>query len=323
MNNDLIERYLYAVTKRMNPKIRADVKQELHGLIDDMLAERCADSVPTEQEIRAVLTELGSPDELYEKYDEDSKKCLIGQPYYSTYKSVLKSVLIAMICGLSIAMLMLQIVEPQPWLDAVTNWLSTVWDGILSVFAVITLIFASMHQKGLTIKESFSLDDLPPLPEKKQEIPRWECILGICFCVVLLALLLAAPEYLIGYWERGGAVIGLFDESVMDTSWYLILIFGLADIIRSSVRLMEGRYNRKVLITTLITNSIGAVAVILWLTSPNLINPEFVSHVQLALSDEKAFIQNIFLRFDNFLIFVILLALALDTVEAAVKTLKK
>ena len=34
MKNDLIERYLYAVTKRMNPKIREYVKQELSSLID-------------------------------------------------------------------------------------------------------------------------------------------------------------------------------------------------------------------------------------------------------------------------------------------------
>ena len=78
MKNDLIDRYIYAVTKRMNPKIREDVQNELYGLVDDMLAERCGEVTPTEKDIRVVLTELGSPQELYAKYDEDSKKCLIG-----------------------------------------------------------------------------------------------------------------------------------------------------------------------------------------------------------------------------------------------------
>ena len=92
MKNDLIERYLYAVTKRMNPKIREDVKNELSCLIEDMLMERCGDVVPTEKDIRVVLTELGTPQELYIKYSGDGDKCLIGQPYYSTYLFVMKIV---------------------------------------------------------------------------------------------------------------------------------------------------------------------------------------------------------------------------------------
>ena len=34
MKNDLIDRYIYAVTRRMKPKIREDVKKELYGLVD-------------------------------------------------------------------------------------------------------------------------------------------------------------------------------------------------------------------------------------------------------------------------------------------------
>ena len=79
MKNDLIERYIYAVTKQLPKKNREDVSMELRGLIDDMLSERCAVE-PTERDVRDVLTELGTPRELYAKYDEDADKCLIGQP---------------------------------------------------------------------------------------------------------------------------------------------------------------------------------------------------------------------------------------------------
>ena len=85
MKHDLIERYIYAATKRLPRKNPEDVAMELRGLIDDMLMERCGDETPTEKDIRVVLTEIGSPMEVYAKYDEDADKCLIGQPYYSTY----------------------------------------------------------------------------------------------------------------------------------------------------------------------------------------------------------------------------------------------
>ena len=40
MKHDLIERYVYAATKRLPSKNREDVSMELRGLIDDMLTER-------------------------------------------------------------------------------------------------------------------------------------------------------------------------------------------------------------------------------------------------------------------------------------------
>ena len=46
MNQDIIERYLYAATKRMPRKQRDDVSQELRGLIDDMLSEHCGGLTP-------------------------------------------------------------------------------------------------------------------------------------------------------------------------------------------------------------------------------------------------------------------------------------
>lgn len=66
MKNDLIERYIYAVTKRLPQKVQKDISDELRTLIDDMLAERCGELVPEEKDIRVVLTELGTPEELYE-----------------------------------------------------------------------------------------------------------------------------------------------------------------------------------------------------------------------------------------------------------------
>ena len=103
MKNDLIERYIYAVTKRLPQKVQKDISDELRTLIDDMLVERCGELVPEEKDIRVVLTELGTPEELYEKYNPDNKKCLIGSPYYSTYKYVLKIVMICTIFGIILA----------------------------------------------------------------------------------------------------------------------------------------------------------------------------------------------------------------------------
>ena len=111
MKNDLIERYIYAVTKRLPKKMQDDVSQELKTLIDDMLMERCGDITPEEKDIKIVLTELGTPNELYEKYNPQTDKCLIGSPYYSTYKYVLKIVMLCAGLGLLLATLLSTVID--------------------------------------------------------------------------------------------------------------------------------------------------------------------------------------------------------------------
>ena len=55
MKNDMVERYIYAVTKRMPRKQQEDVSLELKGLIEDMLMERCGGEQPGTEDIQAVL----------------------------------------------------------------------------------------------------------------------------------------------------------------------------------------------------------------------------------------------------------------------------
>ena len=326
MNNDLIERYLYAVTNRMNRKQRDDVAQELRGLIDDMLTERCGSLTPTEKDIRVVLTELGTPQELYAQYDEDAKKCLIGQPYYSTYKFVLKTVLLAVAAGLTIANVILQIMEPQGLFEAITSWLAYVWDGLLGCFAFVTILFAFFYHKGIQINEPFSFDDLPPVPKKREVIPKWECIGGIVFCILFVVLFLGAPQIIcIGVTDHLGGLVPLFDIEALRSSWYIIVAFAVCGIIRESVQLQEGRYNNKVLATALITNFISAILAIWWLIGFHLINVNFLGNIASVFPEEEAggLAYQIFCHFDLFLVGVMLFALLLDTVDVSVKTLRK
>lgn len=322
MKNDLIDRYIYAVTKRMNPKIREDVKNELYGLVDDMLMERCGEVTPTEKDIRVVLTELGSPQELYAKYDEDSKKCLIGQPYYSTYKFLLKSVLICIAVGLTIGSLITQMMEPQELLVAAEDYIGRLWDGSISVFAVLTIVFAVFYHKGIKINDPFNFDDLPPVPQKKQEISKWECIVGIGFSVVFLTLFLAAPQVFAIYYEHG-EWIPIFNVDVLRSYWYIILGFTVAGIIREVVKLLEKRYNRTVLLTSIGSNVASALLAVWWLTRRNLFNPVFEQKMAILFTGEAEFIARIMMNFQYFFLAIMIFALLIDTVETVVRTLRK
>lgn len=321
MNNDLVERYIYAVTKRLNRKQRDDVAQELRSLIDDLLTERCGNLTPTEKDIRVVLTELGTPQELYAKYDEDAEKCLIGQPYYSTYKFVMGIVLGSVAIGATVASLITYIIEPQGWLAAVAEWLSMVYNSMLAAFSIVTLLFAFFYHKGIRINEPFNFDDLPPVPKKTQEISKWDSILGIGFCVLFAVLFLFTPEVFCVILE--GTVISLFDMEAIRDSWFLIVAFAACGIIREVVQLMEGQYNRKVMITALISNLIATVLAFVWLLGFEVMNPTFLANMQTIFAGESNIVLQMFANFDVFFLGVMLFALVLDSVDVTVKTMRK
>lgn len=322
MKHELIDRYVYAVTKRMDRKIREDVQNELYGLIDDMLTERCGEMAPTEKDVRVVLTELGSPQELYAKYSDDGDKCLIGQPYYSTYKFVLKIVLICAAVGLTIGSLVVQLLEPQPWYEAFGNYVGEMLSSGMAVFGGLTLLFAVFYRKGIKLDDGFNLSDLPPVPKKKQEISSVECILGIVFSVAFAVLFLVVPQVMCAVFKESGENIPIFSIAALRDSWYFILLISACGIISETVKLLERQYNKAVLVTTLVTNAISVVVTAVWLSCFDLMNPQFVTKLTRVLGEPGALDMLRPDNFQNICLVGLLIVLAIDTVEVVVKTIK-
>ena len=148
VKNDLIDRYIYAVTKHMKSAMKKDVAAELETIIQDMLEERCEDVTPTERDIKVVLTELGTPNELASKYKGETQDCLIGQPYYSLYVYVLKIVTVCISGGMLFAQIMAALTSHTIWYIAIYRTIGGIFGGILTGFAFVTLLFVFFYKKG-------------------------------------------------------------------------------------------------------------------------------------------------------------------------------
>ena len=321
MNNDLIERYIYAVTKRMNRRQREDVSMELRTLIEDMLSERCGEVLPTEKDVRVVLTELGTPQELYAQYDADAEKCLIGQPYYSTYKFVLKIVLLSGVAGVTIASGLLAILEPKDFFTAILGWLNGTWNALFGAFSCVTILFAWFQRKGIRVADSYKLDELPPVPKFTDLIPKWEPITGIIFCIIFTVLFLFTPQVFCVIHE--GKMVSLFDLDAIRDSRALILAFSLCGITRELVQLMEGQYNKKVMVTALVTDAVSAILCIWWLKGFDVMNQAFLANMEAMFAGAADIVYRMFANFDTFFLGVMLFALLLDSIDVTVKTLRK
>lgn len=322
MKNDLIDRYVYAATRYLGKKTKEDVSRELYGLIDDMLTERCGETPPSEKDIRVVLTELGSPRELYARYSGEEEKCLIGQPCYSTYCLLLKVVLGCVALGMTVSAGILAVTEELLWYEAVGEWLGLLWNGLLSGFAILTILFAVLYRKGIHLSDPFDFDSLPPVPKKKAEIQVGESVFGIVISLAFLVVFLIAPQIIRGKLPETGEWFPVFNVEAIRESWYIFVLFFLAGIFREVVKLIQRRYDRRVLATTLLCDGVSAGLAIWWLSGREIMSSGWEKFVRQVFAEESAELMALFLNFRHFFLGVFLLALALDAATTIFRTEK-
>ena len=325
VKNDLIDRYIYAVTKHMKSAMKKDVAAELETIIQDMLEERCGDVTPTERDIKVVLTELGTPAELSSKYKGETQDCLIGQPYYSLYVYVLKIVTTCVSGGMLLAQIMAALTSHTIWYIAIYHTIGGILGGILTGFAFVTLLFAFFYKKGIKVDGlNDGIDNLPPVPQKRNRISKADAIVGIIFSVIFTIVFLVCPQILcIAFVKNGGDVYEpLFNLEYIRQTWYLILAFGILGIAKESVKLIDGSYTQRVMIVTIITNLIDGLLTFIWLLNGRIMNSAFFDGIEQLFGENAEIIPKIFMHFNKLFLAIIIFALAINCIETVVKSVK-
>ena len=325
VKNDLIERYIYAVTKHMKADLKKDVSAELETIIQDMLEERCGDVMPTEHDIRVVLTELGTPAELASKYKSETQDCLIGQPYYNLYVYVLKIVTACVIGGMLLAQIMAAVTSHTIWYIAIFRIIGGIFGGVLTGFAFVTLLFAFFYKRGIKVEGlNDGIDNLPPVPQKTNQISKADSIVGIIFSVIFTLVFLVCPQIIcIAFVKNGVSVYEpLFNLEYIRQTWYLILAFGILGVAKDSVRLIDGSYTKRVMLTTMITNIIDGALTTIWLLNDKVMNQDFFDGIEHLFGKDAEVISQVFIHFNMVFLAIILFALTIDCIETVVKTVK-
>ncbi|WP_342756343.1 permease prefix domain 1-containing protein [Kineothrix sedimenti] len=307
VSNELIERYLYDVVRRLPEKQRDDIEQELRSLIEDMIEEREGSGELSREECeRAVLTGLGDPAKMARSYRGD-KEGLISGEYYDRYCYILKIVLIcagAAILFSDIISAMVHVVSDET-LDIISGMgyalnegllsSSTWWkvfdigitlpSALLQIFGVITLIFALMQRYHVKLDlsgEAWSVEKLPQIPYKKAMISRGESAVGIVFGVLAIILFAYSPQ-LMGAWVRQGeemVSIPLFNLSIWGKVLPFFIISVMAGIISDFVKLVAGRYNYRVMVTTIVMDIIGFIMTFIFMKVLPIWNVDFMQALQ-------------------------------------------
>lgn len=322
-NNELIERYIYAVSKHLPANIKKDVADELNSIIQDMLEERCGDILPTEHDVKVVLTELGTPRELALKYNEDRDKCLIGAPYYTTYKYTLKLVCACVLFGMPIATIMGGLTSQDSEITILTDTISGIVSGLLSAFTYVTILFSIFYHKGIKMDNLYdSIDKLPPVPKQTKIIPKREPIWGIGISVIFAIVFIGFPQIVFVMISDRGITVPVFNVQYIRATWYFVILFSMLGIVRECVKLIDGSYTRRLMIVTIVTDIFTGILSCIWLTNENILNPEFKTTMMSLFENDGAFIGRTFNEFNIIFLLIILFALLLDVATTVFRTMK-
>ncbi len=195
---ELIERYLYAVGKKLPMKQKEDLLEELRSIIMDNLDDATQGKEPTEEDVTKVLIEMGSPAEVAKRY-RTGPSWLIGPKYYDLYMLILKIVLLVSAGGYLLSLLISSFNLTGNFIEIATQIfvkLFGIIPGLLTTIGTVTLIFFIIER---AVKEPIDIDfgdgekwnpsKLEPIPEKNETVKPIEPILGIVFSVFFLLLI--------------------------------------------------------------------------------------------------------------------------------------
>ncbi len=284
-SNELIDRYVYDVTRRLPQAQRTDIEKELRTLIDDMLAGK-----EDVKDVTLVLIELGRPAELAAKY-RGSLRYLISPQLFGTYEMLLKIVLAAVAFGMLAANVIMNITAPpESVLLAVAQALGMTVMALFLAFGIITLIFAIVERtgKGEAWKKEndWHPRDLPEVPLRSAVIKKGDPIVSLVFSAVFLVIFLTMP------WLFGVGIglpapwIPVFNLNALAGVIWLFVLLIAAGVAKDALRLIIGRYTIKLAAFVAALNIISFVLVVLVFGNAAVWNASFLADLQAATGAE-------------------------------------
>lgn len=276
-DRDMMQRYLYEVSRRLPKEQREEISLELQGLIEEMFEG--------DPDMERVLAKLGDPAQFAKRYRDDSR-CLIGPEYYDDYLWMLKIVLICAAIPVFITAVVSGILEGSGVISAIVESVVGAIVNLtvccLGVFGGVTLVFAVMERQKIKLdlrqpqkwtpgslkgrivpeKRTWAPSFLPPVPDKRALISRGDSIVSIVFIALFGALLVFAPGLIGAYYKEGELLrqIPVFNLSQWALLLPVLLLWLLVGFVDEVMRLVMGCYCKAVMICNILS---GALQVLL------------------------------------------------------------
>ncbi|MDF2699784.1 MAG: hypothetical protein K0Q49_1340 [Haloplasmataceae bacterium] len=315
------ERYVYAVLSKLPEKQREDIAKEIRTLIDDMMDNLEGEN--DDAKLEKVLLELGNPNELADKYREQTRY-LIGPKYFNLYIYTLKIVVIAIVIGISVSAMVGLFSDnlAKIFINYIPNLISALTQG----FIWVTVIFAIFEYTKVDLnydKEKWSPKKLQPIPQKKARISRGETIFGIVISTAFLILFYSALFAIILPNPEGGfKFIPIFNYEKVSYFKLVILVIFLLGIAKEVLKLIYGRWNLKLAISYTVLTTISTILFIILFSNHSIWNTNIIIDIANILEIDQSKISINFDQTINIILAIGLFGSMIDIGVALYKGIK-
>lgn len=293
--DNLIERYVQEVTRRLPEKERAEVSRELKSNIYDMLPEH-----PDEEAIKKVLNSLGSPAALAEKYRQNPRY-LISPAYFDEYTRALKWVLplvglVVMAVGMLVGALEAMKVSAgsvQEIAFSISNIISKgISMGVSAAFQALVwttvgfVIADHAGKKNLSSKEHvWKVEDLPELqPNEKTRIPLSdgiaELVVTVVFSILGILFCLGAFPFAMIIIDGQMQVTNIFSAEFLAALIPVIAVTAVFGIVSAVVKINDCRWTPMVCTLHILHKLVSMALSVYMLTRPYIFSAEFTAFMK-------------------------------------------
>lgn len=283
MMREIIDGYIFDVTKSLSRKDKKNVSELLEREIEEKLNEKTRfrnDDYPTYEEVKEVLSELGNPEDVAKKYSTMDKTAFLSPPFFRHYKidfTIGFLVTLLTIIG-STAYSILVInggsLDPLTFLTSGGNILLS----FVIMYFCYTYSFNSVSRKR--IKHDFDnyIDNLLGKPLKGNRIGKVSIVIQIVVTSILFGLLVFSDKVL-GFTYPN---ILILDTYRFNLKSVMILVY-LFSVMKLAYKEIDRRYSMGVLVTTIISNLSALAIAYIILVKNSILSDGMVTFIENSL----------------------------------------
>jgi hypothetical protein len=246
---ELVARYVNAVTRNLGGRTPKDLARELESLLTESIEarEEVLGRALNLREVAGLIADFGTPEKVAGRY-APRPQCLIGPDLYPTFLVVAK-VLLGVAVGLPLLLLLVSYLAPgeSPELvAALFRWLEFSFRIAFGGMAWAVLVFAVLERCGVAVRypeEDWDPLDLPPV-EDVGGASRIGTGLRIYFIIALMILFNFSPGWVGIYFFSSGSdtrVVSLGDLGIQ-LPMLALNLWWLAALMQNLLLLKLGRW---------------------------------------------------------------------------------
>jgi len=285
--NNMIERYVHDVARRLPEKDREEVKKELRANIYDMLKDDESDEA-----VKKVLYSLGSPASLAEKY-RTKPRYMISPAYYDQYVEVIKWVLplvgvVVMVIGFAIGAFDAAKAGTDNFALVASGILSKgVSMGISAAFQALiwtTIGFVIAERSGEKVKKNgeygWKLEDLPEVRSEKANIPLSDGVAGliltVIFSVIALLFFTGSLPFFMVFSEGGMNFYQIFSSSFLALCIPAVLVTLVLGVVENIAKIKDRRWSIFVCAAVVVKSLVGMAISLYLINRPHIFSSSFM-----------------------------------------------